>query len=213
VWLACTTASKDLGSRSKKTIHASERNEQARAEFRAEHQQSPINPLFIDEFGSHLSMTPTRARSLKGQRAVEQLPSKRGENVSVVAAMSASGIEVPMMLSGSMDALAFEAWLVQAVMPILVSGMVVFMDNVKFHLGARVKELIESAGCVLAYLPTYSPDLNAIEEAFSKIKEGLRRVKARDFAGLRSGLVGVLKSVSISDVLAYIEHAGYQLIA
>jgi transposase len=144
---------------------------------------------------------------------VERLPSKRGENVSVVAAMSASGIEVPMMLSGSMDALAFEAWLVQAVVPILVSGMVVFMDNVKFHLGARVKKLIEGAGCVLAYLPTYSPDLNAIEEAFSKIKEGLRRVKARDFVGLRYGLVGVLKSVSVTDVLAYIEHAGYRLIA
>jgi transposase len=202
-----------LESPSKKTIHASERNEQTRAEFRAEHQHKPINPLFIDEFGSHLSMTPTRARSPKGERAMEHLPSKRGQNVSVVAAMSASGIEVPMMLSGSMDTLAFEAWLVQAVIPILVSGMVVFMDNVKFHLGIHIRELIEDAGCVLAYLPTYSPDLNAIEEAFSKIKEGLRRIKARDFVSLRSGLVGVLKSVSVSDVLAYIEHAGYRLIA
>ena len=88
-----------------------------------------------------------------------------------------------------------------------------FMNNVNFHLGARVRELIERAGCVLAYLPRYSPDLNAIEEAISKIKEGLRRLKPRDKVALESGLVRVLKSVSVANVLAWVAHAGYQLIA
>jgi transposase len=67
----------------------------------------------------------------------------------------------------------------------------------------------KGAGCVLAYLPTYSPDLNAIEEAISKIKEGLRRLKPRDSKALESGLVKVLKSVSVTDVLGWVTHAGY----
>jgi transposase len=158
-------------------------------------------------------MTPSRARAPIGERAVESVPSKRGENVSVVAAMTSSGIQVPMMLKGSMDASAFESWVAQALVPILLTGMVVFLDNVNFHLGPRVRELIEGAGCVLAYLPTYSPDLNAIEEAISKIKEGLRRLKPRDSKALESGLVRVLKSVSVTDVLGWVSHAGYQLVA
>ena len=158
-------------------------------------------------------MTPSRARAPKGERAVELVPSKRGQNISVVAAMTSTGIRAPMMLEGSMDAIAFEAWVAQALVPILVSGMVVFMDNVNFHLGVRIRELIEGSGCVLAYLPTYSPDLNAIEEAISKIKEGLRRLKPRDKVALESGLVQVLKSVSVANVLAWMVHAGYQLIS
>lgn len=158
-------------------------------------------------------MTPSRARSPIGQRAVESIPSKRGENVSVVAAMTAQGIQAPMMLSGSMDGLAFESWITQALIPILYKGMVVFLDNVNFHVGSRVRSLIEGVGCVLVYLPTYSPDLNAIEEAISKMKDGLRRLKPRDTKALESGLTRVFKSVSVTDVLGWITHAGYKLIA
>lgn len=68
------------------------------------------------------------------------------------------------------------------------------MDNVNFDVGPRLRALIEGAGCVLAYLPTYSPDLNAIGEAISKIKQGLRRLKPRDEGALESGLVQVLKA-------------------
>ena len=177
------------------------------------YQQQALNAVFIDEFGTHLSMTPLKARAFKGQRAVERVPSKRGQNISVVSALTAHGIQAPMMLSGSMDGLAFEAWLARVLVPVLVAGMVVFMDNVNFHRGARVRELIEGAGCVLAYLPTYSPDLNPIEEAISKVKEGLRRLKPRDFRGLELGLVRVLETVSETDVLAWVTHAGYRLIA
>jgi DDE superfamily endonuclease len=74
---------------------------------------------------------------------VESMPSKRGENISVVAAMTLTGIQVPMMLKGRMDALAFESWVAQARVPILLTGMVVFLDNVNFHVGPRVRELIE----------------------------------------------------------------------
>ena len=94
-------------------------------------------------------MTPSRARAPVGKRAVESVPSKRGEEVSVVAAscntrylMTATG-QVPMMLKGSMDALAFEAWIAQALVAILLTGMVVFLDKVNFHVGPRVRELIE----------------------------------------------------------------------
>jgi transposase len=177
------------------------------------HQNLPIKPVFVDEFGTHLSMSPTRARTLKGQRAIERVPRNRGQNVSVVAAMTSAGIQVPMMLNGSLDAAAFEAWVGQALIPVLSPGMVVFMDNVRFHLKARVRDLIEGAGCVLSYLPAYSPDLNAIEEGISKIKTGLRRLKPRDVKALRVALVEVLASVSVADVRGWVEHAGYRLSA
>jgi transposase len=135
--------------------------------------------------------------------------------VSVVAAMTTTGIQVPMMLAGSMDAPAFEAWVGQALVPVLSlsPGMVVFMDNVRFHLDARVRVLIEGAGCVLSYVPAYSPDLNAIEEGISKIKMGLRRLKPRDVKALWVALVEVLGSVSVADVRGWVEHAGYRLSA
>jgi transposase len=118
-----------------------------------------------------------------------------------------------MMLSGSLDAPAFEAWVAQALVPVLSSGMIVFMDNVRFHMNPRVRVLIEGAGCVLSYLPAYSPDLNAIEEGISKIKIGLRRLKPRDVKALRLALVEVLGGVSVDDVRGWVEHAGYRLSA
>lgn len=131
---------------------------------------------------------------------MERVPSKPGQNLSVVAAMSASGIQVPMMLAGSMDALAFEAWIAQALVLVLAAGMVVFMDNLNFHVGARVRTLIEGAGGVLVYLLTYWLDLNAIEEASLPVRcvlgtrsdledqAGLAAVEASRRAGVAGGV-------------------------
>jgi hypothetical protein len=87
-------------------------------------------------------LTPQKSTGRNRRIPANQEP-KRGENVSVVAAMTASGIQAPMMLKGSMDVLAFESWVTQALVPILLTGMVVFLDNVNFHVGPRVRELVE----------------------------------------------------------------------
>jgi transposase len=180
--------------------------------FRQEHQNKKIEPVFIDEFSCNLSMTPKFARSKTNTRALDTVPSRRGTNVSVVMAMTRSGLKEPMMLLGSMDGAAFQTWLVQRLLPKLVKGMVVFLDNVRFHTTPKVQELFAASGCDLVFLPPYSPDLNAIEEAISQVKSGLRRLKPRDSLALEEGLGQVLKSVSSSNTISYITHAGYQLV-
>ena len=87
-----------------------------------------------------------------------------------------------------MDALVFETYVEQFLVPNLRVGQVVVMDNLGAHKGERVRELVEEAGCGLVYLPAYSPDLNPIEEAFAKIKAILRKAEART----REGLVEML---------------------
>jgi transposase len=180
--------------------------------FCQEQQNKQIEPVFIDEFSCNLSMTPKFARSKTNTRAIDNVPSRRGTNVSVVMAMTRSGLKEPMMLLGSMDGAAFQTWLVQRLLPKLVKGMVVFLDNVRFHTTLKVQELFAAVGCDLVFLPAYSPDLNAIEEAISQVKNGLRRLKPRDSLALERGLGQVLKNVSPKDAIAYIAHAGYQLV-
>ena len=85
------------------------------------------------------------------------------------------------------------------------------MDNLSAHKPARVRELIEERGCELIYLPAYSPDLNPIEEAFSKIKGILRRAGARTKEALLEVLGEALSAVSAQDARGYFEHAGYRL--
>jgi transposase len=84
------------------------------------------------------------------------------------------------------------------------------MDNLPAHKPRRVRELIEERGCELIYLPAYSPDLNPIEEAFSKIKSMLRRAGARTKEALLEVLGEALSAVSAQGTRGYFEHAGYR---
>ncbi len=82
-------------------------------------------------------------------------------------------------VDGPIDRGVFEAYVERVLAPTLRAGQIVVMDNLSAHKGDRVRELIEECGCELLYLPPYSPDLNPIEEAFSKIKGILRKAEAR----------------------------------
>jgi transposase len=116
-----------------------------------------------------------------------------------------------MAVEGSTDKEVFEAYIERALAPTLKAGQMVIMDNLPAHKPARVKELIEERGCELIYLPAYSPDLNPIEEAFSKIKVILRRVGARTKDALVDALGEALSAVSAQDAQGYFDHAGYRL--
>jgi transposase len=85
------------------------------------------------------------------------------------------------------------------------------MDNLSAHKGSRVRELIEAKGCKLLYLPPYSPDLNPIEEAFSKIKSLLRRAGARAREALVKAIGRALGAVNARDARGFFEHCGYRL--
>lgn len=83
-------------------------------------------------------------------------------------------------------------------------------DNLSAHKTERVRELVEQRGCELLYLPPCSPDLNPIEEAFSKIKGLLRKAEARNRETLVEVMGQVLSAVSGHDACGFFEHAGYR---
>jgi transposase len=115
-----------------------------------------------------------------------------------------------MAVAGSTTKEVFDAYLEHVLLPELEEGQVVIMDKLPAHKKrGRVRELIEQRGCDLLYLPSYSPDYNPIEEAFSKIKEILRRACARTREALLEALGEALSAVSFRDAQGFFEHAGY----
>ncbi len=107
-----------------------------------------------------------------GERLLAKAPRNWGKNVTLLSSMTLSGMGPSVAIAGATTTrAAFEAYVDQALCPSLSAGQVVVMDNLfSAHKGGRVRELVEGAGCELLYLPPYSPDMNPIEEAFSKVK-------------------------------------------
>lgn len=165
--------------------------------------------MFADESGFNLAMIPEYAYAPKGERALASVPKNRGGNTSLIAAISLhDGVTAPMTLSGSIDGLAFEVWVREVLGPHLRPGQVVIIDRLNVHRRRRVKELIEASGCKVMFLPSYSPDLNPIEWAFSKIKNFVKAAKARTPDALDEAIAQAIKSVTLQDVRAWFELAG-----
>ena len=118
-----------------------------------------------------------------------------------------------MAVEGSTTREVFEAYLEQMLGAVLQKGQVVVMDNLSAHKGPRVLQLIEERGCELIYLPPYSPDLNPIEEAFSKIKSLLRKAEARSRERLVEAMGRAISAVTGRDAKGFFEHRGYRLVA
>ena len=114
-----------------------------------------------------------------------------------------------MIIEGSVNAAAFEAYVEHILVPSLSTGQLVVMDNLSAHKGVRVRQLIEARGCELLFLPAYSPDYSPIEETFSKIKAFLRRVGARTHEALQEALGQALETVTAQDALGWFTHGGY----
>ena len=118
-----------------------------------------------------------------------------------------------MAIEGSTTKEVFEAYVEHFLAPKLRPGQVVVMDNLGVHKGERVRELIEGRGCKLLYLPPYSPDLNPIEEAFSKIKGFLRQIGARTREALVEAIGKALNTVTTKDAWGFFAHCGYRILA
>ena len=115
-----------------------------------------------------------------------------------------------MAVEGATTSAVFEAYLENALAPSLRPGQVVVMDNLSSHKGPRVRELIEGRGCELLYLPPYSPDLNPIGQAFSKLKASLRRAGARTFEALVEATGRALDEITERDASGFFRHCGYR---
>jgi len=116
-------------------------------------------------------------------RGVRNVPRNPGPNVTLLAALTPTGLTAPMVLAGTVDRAAFDGSGAQALVPTLRPGQVVVRDNLSVPKGERTRTLIEQAGARLLFLPAYSPDFNPIEPAFGKVKDHLRRLAARTVDG------------------------------
>ena len=165
--------------------------------------------MFVDESSTNIALTPRYARAPRGQRARGSAPRNRGKNVSLISSITLEGMGPSMSIEGSSDTESFGLYMREVLAPRLEAGQIVLMDNLSVHKSKWVRELIEERGCQLWLLPSYSPDLNPIEEAFSKVKNLLRKAKARTLAALFEVTAGALEAVNAGDARGYFEHCGY----
>jgi transposase len=168
--------------------------------------------VFVDESGTHISMDRLRSRAPRGLRAYGKVPKNRGKNLTLIASMSLHGMGESMCVEGATDAAAFEAYVEHFLAPKLSEGQVVVMDNLGAHRPKRIRELIEARGAeVVVFVPSYSPDLNPIEQAFSKIKNVLRKLQARTHEALLEAMEEALSKVTPADAARWFDHCGYQV--
>jgi len=151
-------------------------------------------------------------RSLGGSRCLGRCPHGHWGTSTFVAALRLGGIEAPLLVDGPMDGALFLAYVEQVLAPTLGPGDSVICDNLSCHKVDGVSRAIEARGARIRYLPPYSPDLNPIEMAFSKLKAGMRKLAARDFERLCVAAGKVLSTFSASDSRGYFRHAHYATI-
>ena len=189
-----------------------ERDEWLRAAWRVmvAEKVKPQRLVFVDEMGANTSLSVLHAWSHTGKRAYCTVPRNRGKNTTLLASMDAKGMGSTLAVEGATDREVFEAYVEEVLAPSLRSGQIVVMDNLTAHKGDRVRELIEERGCELLYLPPYSPDLNPIEEAFSKIKGILRKAEARSPEALIEAMGRALEAITPQDAEGFFRHCGYR---
>ena len=175
-------------------------------------QQRDLDPkklVFIDETGATTKLARLRGRAPKGQPCIAAIPHGHWLTTTFVAGLRTGGLSAPMLLDGPMDGDAFLAYVEQVLVPELVPGETVIMDNLPSHKVHGVREAIEAAGAGLRYLPSYSPDLNPIEMAFSKLKAILRAAAERTIDGLWETIASALERFSPQECQNYLASAGY----
>ena len=196
----------------KKTLGATERDEEARSAVGERLRGvDPKRLVFVDESSTNVAFTPRYARAPRGERAYGRAPRNWGKNVTLISSITLlEGMGPSLSIQGSSDTESFGLYMRNILAPQLKAGQIVIMDNLSVHRGAWVRELIESRGCKLWLLPSYSPDYNPIEQAFSKVKNILRKAKARTLDALFEATHHALGAVTQDDARGYFEHCGYK---
>jgi transposase len=166
----------------------------------------PKRLVFLDETGAKTNMTRLYARARKGERAIDHTPHGHWSTTTLVAGLTCSGPVAPMALDGPMDAISFEAYVQQMLVPTLKPGAIVVMDNLGAHKPSAIARLLNEAGIGLWYLPPYSPDFNPIELMWSKVKTSLRSAKARTLDTLYPAIADALREISVEDSRGYFSH-------
>ena len=123
--------------------------------------------------------------------------------------MSFEKIIAQCSLLGGTDAVTFEAFVSQKLVPQLWCGAYVVMDNCSIHKGENIRAMIEATGAKLIYLPTYSPEFNPIEHCWSKLKSILRSISARNYPDLAQAIELAFDKISEQDIRNWFTHCCY----
>jgi transposase len=194
----------------KRSLGAAERNEAKRRIWhRIVRHIDARRLVFVDESGANITLVPRYGRAPRGQRAIGSVPRNYGENTTLFASLTLDGLSSAMLLDGAADTPSFRVYVDHILVPTLHRGQLVILDNLSVHKQTPIRRAIEAAGCRVLFLPSYSPDLTPIEQAFSKIKAYLRRVAARTREALQVALAQAIDLVTATDATGFFRHCGY----
>ena len=196
----------------KKTFHDPKKNEEGAEGIKVSYAcqlegVAPEDCIYLDEMGSSLNLSLDYGRSHKGERAHDEKPTAPGETISTAAVLTEHGIEAECLYFGTLTAKRFITYLEVYVLALLVGGKVLIMDNHPVHCAKAVKRFLEEHKVPYIFLPPYSPELNPIEEAFSKIKHYIRKCKPRTEETLFDAISKAIATITEDDVIGYINHA------
>jgi len=154
-------------------------------------------------------MARTHGRCPRGERLRMSVPAGHWKTTTFIAGLRLDGMVAPVVFDGPINRVSFEAYVEQALVPILEPGDVVVMDNLSSHKGPKVREMLEAAGATLLFLPPYSPDFNPIEMAFAKLKALLRKAAERTEHSLWNAIGTIVDLFSPDECANYFKAAGY----
>ena len=170
----------------------------------------PHNLVFVDETGASTKMTRLYGRCPRGERLVAPVPWGHWKTTTFVGALRQDGLIAPCAFDGPINGETFRAWVEQFLVPELKPGDIVILDNLSSHKVEGVRTAIENAGARLLYLPSYSPDLNPIEQWFAKLKALLRKAAARTFDALIRAIASALETFTPDECANYLANSGYR---
>jgi transposase len=204
-----------LGLRHKKTLRAEEQQSGENLWRRQVWWElvAAIDPawlVFLDESGVTTEMTRHYGWGLRSERVREAVPAGHWRTLTILAALTTEGVLASMSIESPTDGDVFLAFVEQALAPRLQPGHLVILDNPAAHKVDGGRQLIEACGASLLYLPPYSPDFNPIEQAWSKLKQLLRGIKARLLDQLEPALATAIAATTPQDAQAFFRHCGYR---
>jgi transposase len=165
--------------------------------------------VFWDETWAVTIMTLLYGRAPRGQRVVERVPAGHWERLTVAAALRLSGVCGAMVYEGGTTAEAAQGFVTDGLVGGLRKGDIVIMDNLSSHTDPGVLAALARQGVTVKTLPPYSPDLNPIERAWSKVKQALRKAEARTTDELIDAVADALRSITPDDIRGWFEYCGY----
>lgn len=174
--------------------------------------QEDVDPerlVFLDETGLKTNFTRLRGWALGGERLVESVPGGQWQTNALVQAVALDGTRAAMVLDGPINGVSFAGFCEWLLAPSLRPGDLVILDNLSSHKSLAATHAIEAVGARFVFLPPYSPDLNPIENIFSKLKQLLRGLRPRSLEEIVEAVRTLLPKITLDDIESVFQHCGY----